>query len=161
MASGCGLTDFDISQPIPEQSVTGNPIPAPIEGLFPIPLDLELSAKIRKQTTAPLDRVTLSSLSLSITGTEQQGEDVDHFAFIDEIKVFVKSALADSGLPRVEIAFQSAPGEVQNFSFTIAGGVDLLPYVLEGSVVEGEATGTAPPDTLTFDGQAVFTVHPL
>lgn len=160
-ASGCGLTDFDLSQPIPEQSVTGSPVPAPIQGLFPIPLSLELSAKIRKQTTGAIDSVTLSSLSLTITGTEQPGDDVDYFTFIDEIHVFVKSELADSQLPRVEIASELAPGEVQNFSFTVDTGVDLLPYINEGSIVESEASGTAPPDAVSYDGQAVFTVHPL
>lgn len=160
-ASGCGLTDFDLSQPIPEQSVTGSPIPAPIQGLFPIPLSLELSAKIRKQTTGAIDSVTLSSLSLNITGTEQPGDDVDNFAFIDEIHVFVKSELADSQLPRVEIASELAPGEVQNFNFTVNASVDLLPYINEGSIVESEASGTAPPDAVSYDGQAVFTVHPL
>ena len=161
LAGGCGLTDFDISQPIPDQSVTGSPIPAPIQGLFPIPLSLDLSAKIKKQTTGTIDSVTLSSLSLNITATEQQGDDVDNFLFIDEIHVFVKSELADSQLPRVEIASELAPGEVQNFNFTVNGGVDLLPYINEGSIVESEASGTAPPDNVSYDGQAVFTVHPL
>ncbi len=161
MASGCGITDFDLSQPIEEQTVTGNPIPSPIQGLFPLPLNLELSAKIRKQTTGPIDSVTLSTLALNITGTEQQGDDVDDFAFIGEIHVFVRSALPDSGLPRVEIATEVSPGDVQNFNFDVDSSIDLLPYIEEGSVVESEATGTAPPDTVSYDGQAVFTVHPL
>ena len=161
LAAGCGITDFDISEPIAEQSVSGNPVPAPIQGLFPLPLSLELSARIKKQTTGPIDRVTLASLALNITATEQQGDDFDDFAFIDEVHVFVKSALAESGLPRVEIASGVAPGQVQNFNFMVESSVDLLPYVEEGAVVESEATGTAPPDAVSYDGQAVFTVHPL
>jgi len=158
--AGCGLTDFDISQPLPEQEVSGSPVPSPISGLFPLPLNVDLTTKIRKQTTGPIDSVNLTSLSLKITGTQQTGDDFDDWAFIDEIHVFVKSTMDGSTLERVEIAGTGAPGEVQQFSFEVLN-VNLRDYVAEGSVVETEGFGTLPPDPVSYDGQAVFTVHPL
>ena len=158
---GCGITDFDISQPVPEQFVQGSSLPAPIAALFPIPLSLDLSAEIQKQTTGPIDSITLSSLELAITATDQPASDSDDWSFVDEIHVFVRSSVDGSSLPRVEIASAIAPGAVTTLTFTVDSGVDLKPYVDEGSVVDSEASGTVPPDDVSYDGEGVFTVHPL
>lgn len=162
LVSGCGITDFDISQPVPEQRVQGSGIPAPIAALFPLPLDLDLSAQIQKQTTGPIDSVTLSSLVLEITDTDRAGEsDADTWDFVDEIHVFVRSSADGSSLPRVEIASVVSPGAVTAMEFDVDQDVDLKPYVDEGSVVESEASGTVPTDDISYDGEGVFTVHPL
>lgn len=159
--AGCGLTDFDITQPVPEQQVQGSGIPAPIAALFPLPLSLDLSAEIQKQTTGPIDSVTLRSLQLTITETQLPDGDEDTWEFVDEIHVFVASSANGSSLPRVEIASVIAPGAVTTMTFDVDGGIDLKPYVDEGSVVESEASGTIPPDDVSYDGEGVFTVHPL
>jgi hypothetical protein len=161
MFAGCGITDFDISQDVPEQEVQGSGIPAPIAALFPLPLSLDLSAEIAKQTTGPIDSVTLSSLELSITDTRRPGGDTDTWEFVDEIHVFVKSSVAGSTLPRVEIASIVSPGAVTTMSFAVESSVDIKPYVDEGSIVESEASGTVPADDVSYDGEGVFTVHPL
>jgi hypothetical protein len=49
---------------------------------------------------------------------------------------------------------------VQTFSFELES-VNLKPYVDEGSVVDAESSGNAPPDAVSYAGQGVFTVHPL
>src|SRR5665647_34545 len=108
-SAGCGITDFEIDQPIPEQRVQGSGIPAPLAVLFPLPLDLDLSAEIRKQTTGPIDSVNLTSLTLSITATDRGAGDTDDWSFVDEIHVFVASSMSGSSLPRVEIASTVAP----------------------------------------------------
>jgi len=161
LLAGCGITDFDISQPVPEQFVQGSNIPAPIAALFPIPLSLDLSAEIQKQTTGPIDSVTLSSLELSITDTDRPANDTDTWEFVDEIHVFVRSSANGSTLPRVEIASAIAPGAVTTLTFDVDESVDLKPYVDEGSVVDSEASGTVPTDDVSYDGEGVFTVHPL
>lgn len=161
LITGCGITDFDISQPVPEQRVQGSGIPAPIAALFPLPLNLDLSAQIAKQTTGPIDSVTLSSLVLDITDTDRPGGDADTWEFVDEIHVFVRSSAEGSTLPRVEIASVIDPGAVTSMEFDVDSGVDLKPYVDEGSVVESEASGTVPTDDVSYDGEGVFTVHPL
>ncbi|MEJ7602522.1 MAG: hypothetical protein WKG01_31815 [Kofleriaceae bacterium] len=159
-AGGCGVTDFELSQTLPEQEVSGAAIPAPIAGTFPLPLSLALGPKVRKQTSQPIASLTLAGLTLQITETQQSGGDLDSWAFLDEIHVFARSTLADSALPRIELASKLAPGGVQTYRFDVDHGVDLLPYVTEGSVVEAEATGTAPPDAVSFAGHAEFTVEP-
>jgi hypothetical protein len=159
--AGCGITDFEISQPVPEQEVQGSGIPAPIAALFPLPLSLDLAAEIQKQTTGPIDSVTLSSLELTITDTRRPSGDTDTWEFVDEIHVFVRSSQQGSTLPRVEIASVIAPGAVTTMEFDVDSDVDLKPYVDEGSVVESEASGEVPVDDVSYDGEGVFTVHPL
>lgn len=159
--AGCGIGDFDLTQPVPEQRVAGSGIPAPIAALFPIPLNLDLSAEIKQQTTGPIDSVTLASLTLTITATDRPTGDVDDWAFVDEIHVFVRSSVQGSSLPRVEIASASSPGAVTTMTFVVESDVDLKPYVDEGSIVESNARGTAPIDDVSYDGKGVFTVHPL
>lgn len=161
VASGCGITDFEIDQPIAEQRVQGSGIPAPLAALFPLPLDLDLAAEIQKQTTGPIDRVSLRSLTLSITPTARASGDTDDWSFVDEIRVFVKSSQSGSTLPRLELASVMSPGAVTTLEFVVVPGVNLKPYVDEGSIVESQGSGTLPADDVSYDGLGVFTVHPL
>lgn len=161
LATGCGVADFDIDQSVMEQRITGSPLPGPLAALFPIPLDIDISAKIKEMETGPIDSVTLKSLTLSVTPTDVASGDTDDWSFVEEIHVFVKSNKSGTTLPRVEIASVSNPGAVQTLSFTVDASVDINPYVNEGSTVEGESSGTVPTDDMTYDGEAVFTVHPL
>ena len=161
LVAGCGVADFDIDQDIVEQQINGSALPGPLAALFPIPLDFDISAKIKEMETGPIDSVTLSSLELSITATAETGGDTDDWSFVDSIHVFVKSSKSGSTLPRVEIANVASPGAVRVMKFHVESGVDINPYVNEGSVVEAESSGTVPADDVSYDGQAVFTVHPL
>jgi hypothetical protein len=159
--AGCGVADFDIDQPILEQRVAGSQLPGPLAALFPLPLSIDISSKIKEMETGPIDSVTLSSLTLSITATEQPSGDTDDWSFVESIHVFVKSSKEGSTLPRVEIASVSNPGAVTTLDFKVESGVDINPYVNEGSVVEADSAGTVPNDDVSYDGKAVFTVHPL
>ena len=159
--AGCSIADFDIDQSVPEQRVPGSPIPGPLQALFPLPIDLDLSAKIKEQTTGPIGSVSLSSLELTITPTAMTGGDKDDWGFVQEIHVFVKSSQSGSSLPRAEIAHVTSPGAVTTMTFVVETKVNLDPYVNEGSVIETTGSGTAPSDDVTYDGKAVFTVHPL
>jgi hypothetical protein len=159
--AGCGVADFDIDQPIIEQRIAGSPLPGPLAVLFPLPLSIDISSKIKEMETGPIDSVTLSSLQLTITATAQPAGDTDDWSFVESIHVFVKSSKDGTTLPRVEIASVSSPGAVTTLDFEVEGSVDINPYVNEGSVVEAESTGTVPDDEVSYDGNAVFTVHPL
>lgn len=161
LLAGCGVADFDITEPVPEQRVTGSPLPGPLAVLFPLPLSIDLSSKIKAMETGPIDSVTLSKLTLSITATAMTGSDMDDWSFVDEIHVFVKSNKSGSTLPRVEIANISHPGAVKTLEFHCDSSIDINPYVNEGSVVEGESSGRLPEDDVTYSGEGVFTVHPL
>jgi len=46
-------------------------------------------------------------------------------------------------------------------TFDIKPGVNLKPYIDEGTKVVSRCTGVLPTNDVTFDGKAVFTVHPL
>jgi hypothetical protein len=159
--AGCGVTDFELAQPIVEQRVTGSPLPGPLAVLFPLPLNVDLSSRIKAMHTGPIESVTLTKLTLAITATARPGGDMDDWSFVDSIHVFVKSSKSGTTLPRVEIAKVLAPGAVTSLEFDVEDSIDINPYVNEGSVVEGESSGRLPEDDVTYDGEGVFTVHPL
>ncbi len=159
--SGCGITDFDIDQPISEQTIQGSSIPGPLAALFPIPLSLDLTAKIKERETGPIDKITLSTLSLTITATNKPAGDTDDWSFVDEIDIFVESTKSGTTLPKIQIATASSPGAVQTIKFTVDEEMNIKPYVDEGSKVESSSSGRLPADDVSFDGDSTFTVHPL
>jgi hypothetical protein len=152
--AGCGIADFDVDQPVPAQTIQGSGIPAPLAAIFPLPLTLDLESKIKAKDTGPIDSVTLSSLTLHITSSGD-------WSFVTTIDVFVEGTRPGTALPKVKIAKVSSPGAVQTLSFTVEHGVNLKPYIDEGSQVDSRGTGTQPTQSVSFDGQGVFTVHPL
>jgi len=155
MMAGCGIADFDVEQPVPAQTIQGSGIPAPLAAIFPLPLTLDLESKIKAKDTGPIDSVTLSSLTLHITSS---GRD---WSFVNTIDVSVESTKAGTALPKVKIASVSSPGAVQTLTFNVEHGVNLKPYIDEGSKVDSSGTGTQPTQDVSFDGKGVFTVHPL
>jgi Tfp pilus assembly protein PilW len=152
---GCGIADFDIEQPVAAQTIQGSGIPAPLAAIFPLPLNLDLDSKIKAKDTGPIDGVTLSSLTLHITSS---GGD---WSFVTRIDVSVESTKAGTTLQKVKIASVSSPGAVQTLTFDVEHGVNLKPYIDEGSQVDSSGSGTQPTQDVTFDGKGVFTVHPL
>jgi hypothetical protein len=154
-AAGCGIADFDVEQPVPAQTIRGSGLPAPLAAIFPLPFNLDISSKIKAKDTGPIDGVTLSSLTLAITSS---GGD---WSFVTSIDVFVSSTKSGSALPRAKIASVSSPGAVRTLSFHVESGVNLKPYIDEGSQVDSAGMGTQPTQDVTFDGKGVFTVHPL
>jgi hypothetical protein len=156
-ASGCGVLDFNIEQAVPEQMIQGSNIPGPIATLFPLPLSLDLSSKIKAQETGPIKSVTLASLELNIKVPTDGSVD---WSFVDQVDVFVESTRSGSSLPKTKIASVTSPtGQV--LKFVVDGSVNLKPYVDEGAKVDSSGTGRAPTKDLTYDGLGVFTVHPL
>ncbi len=161
LITGCGIADFDVDQTVPEQTVQGSSIPSPLAALFPLPLSLDLSQKIKAQNTGPIGTITLSSLELTITNTAKPAGDTDDWSFVSQVDVFVESTKSGTSLPKVKIASVSNPGAVQVMKFEVEGGVDVKPYIDEGSQVDTSGTGMVPPDDVSYDGTSTFTVHPL
>ena len=160
-AAGCGVADFGIDQPVQEQMISGSPIPGPLQVLFPIPLNVDISAQIKAKDTGPIDSVTLSALTLSITKTDEPSGDSDDWSFVTSVDVYVASTKSGSTLPKVKIAHVMNPGAVRDMKFALDGSVNLKPYIDEGSQVDGQSSGNAPPDDVSYNGVASFTVHPL
>jgi hypothetical protein len=159
--AGCGVADFDVDQPVIEQMVQGSPIPGPLQVLFPIPLNIDISAQIKAMDSGPIDSVTLKALTLSITKTDEPSGDSDDWSFLTSVDVFVASTKSGTTLPKVKIAHVTSPGAVRDCKFALDGNVNLKPYIDEGSEVDGMSSGMAPPDDVSYDGLATFTVHPL
>ena len=153
--AGCGVLDLDVSQAIPSQTIQGSGLPAPLAAVFPLPLNLDLSSQIKAHNTGPIDSITLSSLHLDITSS---GGD---WSFVSSVDVFVESTKSGSTLPKVQIASVSQPGAVRTMEFKVDGGVNVKPYIDEGSQVDSSGSGTAPSQDITYDGNSTFTVHPL
>lgn len=153
--SGCGIADFDISQSVQPQTIQGSGLPGPLTAIFPIPLSLDLDSKIKAMDTGPIDGVTLKSLTLNITSS---GSD---WSFVSHIDVSVQSTRSGSTLPEAKIATVDMPGAVQTLNFKVESGVNLKPYIDEGSQVNSSGTGMQPSHDVTFDGNGVFTVHPF
>ncbi len=158
--TGCGIADFDVDQAVPEQMVQGSNIPSPLGALFPLPLSLDLSQKIKAQNTGPIGTITLSSLALQITKTDEPTGDTDDWSFVNEVDVFVKSTKSGTTLPRIKIASVVSPGAVRTLSFKVESA-NIKPYIDEGSQVETSGTGMVPADDVSYDGTSTFTVHPL
>lgn len=158
---GCGIADFDIDQPVPEQVIAGSGLPGPLGALFPLPLNLDISQQIKAHDTGPIDSVTLSSLELTITATDAPAGDTDDWSFVDQVDVFVESTKSGTTLPKAKIATVSHPGAVQTMTFTVDESVNLKPYIDEGTKVDTQGSGTAPSDDVSYDGKGVFRVHPL
>lgn len=154
--TACGVADFDVDQPIPSQTIMGSSLPGPLAALFPIPLNLNVSQQIAAMDAGPIDSVTLKSLELDITAPATAD-----WSFVTEIDVFVSSTKSGTTLPKVKVAHVTSPGKIQKMSFVIEPGVNLKPYVDEGSSVEGDSTGNAPSQDVTFDGASAIHVHPL
>ncbi len=159
--AGCNVADFDITQDIAEQRAQGSPLPGPLALLFPLPLNIDIGAEIAARTTGPVDSVTLSALTLTITPTAEPAGDVDDWSFVDQIDVFISSSKSGSTLPRTRIAHVTLPGAVETLTFAIELDVNLKPYIEEGGRVQGETTARVPQDDVTYDGEGVFSVHPL
>ena len=155
LCAGCGVADFDVTQNIPQQEIQGSPLPGPLATLFPVPLNVDISQQIKQQDTGPISSVTLKSLSLTI---RSGGPD---WSFVSEIDVFVSSSKQGSALPKVQVAHTTSPGKVTTIHFVIEPGVNLQPYIDEGSQVDGQSMGNAPTMTTDYDGVGVFTVHPV
>jgi hypothetical protein len=108
--------------------------------------------------TGPIHSVTLDALDLVITSPSG---DAASWSFVDSVSVSVSSSKQGSTLPTVTIATVSSPGAVRTMSFDVVPGVNLEPYIHEGSTVDSTGSGSAPDQNISYDGASVFTVQPL
>jgi hypothetical protein len=145
------LVSFDVSQDIPPQTVPGSPLGALLPAsLFSIPVNIDLKAATAGHGTGPATKVTLSSITLTITSPSGA-----KFDFVDSISISISS----SGLPQQEIArLQPVPGTT-TITIPPTGNVDLLPYINAGATITATVSGHAPAADTTFNGKVTVTVH--
>ncbi len=157
---GCGLARFTLGRDIAEQRVDGNPLGGLLGSLvLPIPIDVDLAAETTARGTGPAQHVYLGALSLSVTSTGEPAGDTDDLSFIDSIEIFVESSASGSALPRQRVArLDPAPDGTRTLSLD-AERVDLIEYVREGARLTANASGTLPPDDVTYDGHIELIVE--
>lgn len=150
--AGCGIVQFDVSQALPEQTVSGNPLGGVLPSFLPNPLTLnvDIKAETQKRNTGPATAVYLKTLTFSAT------KNSGTFDFLDQVHVFIEAP----GISKVEIAAISPVGKgLTTVSFTVVPSINLLPYVNAGATLSATATGRQPTQDFTFDGLVVLDVR--
>lgn len=154
-SGACGVFDFDVTQPVPEQRITGNVLGG-LLGSFvptPFPLTVNLAQEVKARGTGPVKAATLQSLSFEITKTGEPAGDADGFDFVKTIEISIESSRSNSALPKLLIAdLPNPPGPTRSFLMRTIPNVNLLPYINEGSKITSTASGTVPADDVTFSG---------
>lgn len=166
LVSGCAPIGFDLSRPIDEQTLQGDPVAnaagqvLPAGSFQPISFSVDLAAEGRTRNV-PIGRVLLKSLQFNITNTNEPAGDTDDFSFVRSAHVFLECTGSGCTLPRVEIAAASAPGAVRSLVFSITPNVNLKPYIDAGVRIVVEADGIPPADNTSFNGAVTVRVEPF
>ena len=160
LLTSCDPLDFSINQAIPEQMIQGSPVPAVLSGVFAIPLNVNINSQIVAQDTGAIQSVTIDDIELDITKTDEPAGDTDDWSFITHVEVTLKSTKAGTTLPVVTIATVDG-NTTQKLIFNVDTSINVKPYIDEGGEIDASGTGMQPPDAVSYDGTASFTVHPL
>lgn len=161
--AGCGALDFDVQQNIPEQRVSGSVVSALLGTLIPspFPLTIDLAQETKARGTGPVKAAGLKSLSFQITNTASSGS-VHDFSFVQTVEIYIESTKSGTTLTRQKIAdLPTPPGAQTKIDLRTFPDINLLPYINEGSRITSVATGTVPPNDVTFNGQIVVHVNTL
>lgn len=163
LLAGCGALDFDVQQSIPEQRVSGSLVSALLGTLIPspFPLTIDLAQETKARGTGPVKAAGLKSLSFQITNTASSG-NVHDFSFVQTVDIYIESTKSGTTLTRQKIAdLPNPPGNQTKIDLRTYPDINLLPYINEGSRITSTATGTVPPNDVTFNGQIVVHVNTL
>lgn len=163
LLGGCGALDFDVQQGVPEQRVTGSLAGALFGTLIPspFPLTIDLAQETKARNTGPVKAAGLKSLTFAITNTASSGS-VHDFSFVQTVDIYIESTKSGTTLARQKIAdLPSPPGAQTMLSLRTYPDINLLPYINEGSRITSMASGTVPPNDVTFNGQIVVHVNTL
>lgn len=155
LTSACGAIGFDVSQPIPQQTIQGNALGALLPSFLPTPFAININVKQEEQqhNTGPATSANLKSLTFqALPHTMPSG----NFDFVDEIHIFV----AASNLPMLEIAtLKPIPKGLTTLDLNVVQGVNLLPYINAGATISAQASGHQPAQDFSYDGTVVITIR--
>ena len=150
--------DFDFAQAVPEQSIPGSPVDAPLPEGIALPVRVDVGSKIVNPKS--IGSITLGAMYLDVTSAGESDGDSDDWSFVERIDLYVESTKVGSTLPRLKVASAVAPGAVAHLELT-PEDVNLLPYVMEGCQLSTEASGRTPADDVSYDGKVTFHVTTL
>lgn len=155
-SSGCGLLHFDIDQKIPEQRVQSNVIAGVFGSLIPapFPLTIDLAQETKSRGTGPIGSAGLKALTFKITATAMPQGDSDNFDFVKNVEIYIESTKSGTTLQKQKIADLPSPPPAGSTELSLRCYIDvnLVPYINEGSRITSTASGSVPPDDVTFDG---------
>ncbi len=163
LIGGCGVLDFDLGQKIPEQKVSGSGLGVLFGSLVPMPfpLSIDLAQETKARGTGPVKAAGLKSLTFKITPTASAGP-VHDFRFVESVVINIESTKSGTTLVKQRIGdLPTPPGQQTTLEIHTYPEVNLLPYINEGSLITSTATGTVPPNDVTFDGNIVVRVNTL
>lgn len=152
---GCGLISFDVSEPVPEQTVPGSALGGLLPGALgsPFAVNINESQEEEAHKTGPASSADLKSITFTATSS-------GNFDFVSEMHIFIAPGAAGSSLPMVEIANSApVPKGQTTLKLNVVPHVNLLPYIKAGSVISATASGTSPSSDFTYDGNVVITIH--
>src|SRR4029077_14372075 len=140
VATGCGLADFDVTEPVAPQTIPGSSaVAAGPSSVFEATLSFNWDDLPSGKSWA--NAVRLRSAAFNITSPAQ-----GTFDFVESVTLFV-SAPTSPTLEDVQIASgQPTPGS-GTLTLAPTAPVDLLRYVKAGAVVRATGTGVQPADT--------------
>jgi len=164
LTAGCGILDFDVDQPIPEQRIQVDLITGLLSNFLqnPFPITINLEQETKARGTGPVRAAGLKSLTFQITNTAMPSGDSDDFSFVKTVDIYVESTKQGTTLTRQKIAdLPTPPGAVTQFSLHTYPDINLLPYINEGSRITSTASGNTPKDDVTFNGQILVHVNTL
>lgn len=159
VVAGCGVIHFDVSQPVPEQTVQGSPLGGLLPSFLPqpFPVTIDVESETQKRDTGPARSANLKSIVFTAT---PHGMPSGNFDFVDAIHIYIEPSSSTSSLPKVEIArAQPVPKGRTSLSLDVVPGIDLLPYINAGAKLSATATGTQPAQDFTYDGVVTITIH--
>jgi hypothetical protein len=160
LASGCSTRGFDVSQPLPQETVpSGFGGVAPSSFLSsPFRINIDVKQETAMHGAGPATSASLKSLTLQALTHDSP---LDSFNFMYDLQVFV----AAPSLPMVPIAqtsptFKGHGGTlIETLSLDVVPNVDLLPYINAGATISAQASGDQPAQDFSYDGSLVITIH--
>lgn len=150
--TGCGLVQFDVDQPLPEQRIEGNVLGGLLPEFLPNPLkvSIDVKAETQKRGTGPATAAYLKSLTFNATRSSGT------FAFLDEVHIFIEAP----NLPKREVARALPMGSGgTSLPFEMMPNENLLPFVNAGATLSATVSGHPPAKDFTFDGALVLDIR--
>ena len=158
--SGCQPEAFDVTLTIPEQRQPGGSgmIQTFVPTQWVIVVSLADEAKIRG--TNPPKKAFVKDFSFAITSTSRPVGDVDTFDYLNTAEFFLEPTRAGSQLLKLKIAdIPSKEGPAGEIYPRLISDLDILPLLNEGARLTATATGTLPPDDVSYGGKFVVGVQ--
>jgi hypothetical protein len=166
LAVHCGPIGFDIAKDIPEQTVQGNAAAnlagqqLPAGTLMPMAISVDIAAESRARNV-PIARLLVKSFALNITSTAMPPGDADDFAFIRTATIVIECTGGSCAGQTQQVGTAVGVAGSSTMAFTINPGVNIKPFIENGSRITLQADAIPPPDDTSFSARLVLRAEPF